>query len=214
MPWFYYLARMLVRAFLFLLTRWEVRGIENVPIHGGVLIISNHLNLADPPLLGISFGRRVTFMAKRELFRYPVVSYIVRNVGAFPVHRGQLNRDALRQASRVLEQGQALVIFPEGMRSRSGQLRQAFPGSALIALRCRVPVLPIGIIGSEKIKGFTWIVRRPRITVNIGYPFYLLPVDGKLTGEKLAQYTDFMMWRVAGLLPSEYQGRYAGERRW
>lgn len=211
MSWFYNLARIAVISFLSLFTRWEVKGKENLPLDSGVLIIANHVSLADPPLLGVSFGKKVAFMAKKELFGYPVLSYIVRECGAFPIQRGQFSRTALRQAIEVLEQGQPLVIFPEGMRSRGGKLRKAFPGPALLALRCGIPVLPVGVIGTDKMRGFTWIIHRPRITVNIGYPFYLLPVDGKLTGEKLENYTDFMMSRVAGLLPEKYWGYYSGE---
>ncbi len=197
---------------LFLLSRCNVRGKENVPRQGAVLIVANHMNLVDPPMLGVSFGRTVIFMAKKELFYSKVIAYFIRDFGAFPVHRGQLDRKALRQANQLLDQGQALVMFPEGMRSHNAQLRPAFPGSALIALRRSVPILPVGITGTEKIKGVSWILRRPRITVNIGSPFYLPTVNGKLTREKLAEHTNSIMRHIAELLPPEYRGHYAGER--
>jgi 1-acyl-sn-glycerol-3-phosphate acyltransferase len=211
LPWFYYVGRWLVRMLLFLFTRWEVRGKENVPDRGALLIVSNHMNLADPPLLGVCLGRIVIFMAKKELFQFKPFAYFIRSFGAFSVYRGQLDRNAIRQANRLLTQGQALVMFPEGMRSRSGKLRSAFPGSALLALRCNAPILPVGITGTEKIKGVGWILRRPRITVNIGHPFYLPPVSGALTKEKLVENTNIIMQRIATLLPPEYQGYYAGE---
>ena len=211
MTWFYYVSRLLIRMLLFLLTRCDVRGKENVPSQGALLIIANHINLADSPLLGVSLGRKVIFMAKKELFHFRVIAYFIRSLGAFPVHRGQLDRKALRQANQLLAEGQALVMFPEGMRSRSGRLRPAFPGSALIALRCNVPILPVGITGTEKITGVAWMLRRPQITVNIGHPFYLPPVSGKLTGETLAEHTDSVMRHIAELLPPRYRGHYAGE---
>lgn len=213
MPWFYYVARLLIRMLLFLLSRCNVRGKENVPRQGAVLIVANHMNLVDPPMLGVSFGRTVIFMAKKELFYSKVIAYFIRGFGAFPVHRGQLDRKALRQANQLLDQGQALVMFPEGMRSHNAQLRPAFPGSALIALRRSVPILPVGITGTEKIKGVSWILRRPRITVNIGTPFNLPIVNGKLTREKLAEHTNSIMRHIAELLPPEYRGHYAGERK-
>ncbi len=211
MPWFYYVGRVLVRMLLVLLTRWQVRGKENVPTQGPVLVVANHLNLADPPLLGVSLGRKAVFMAKKELFHSRLIGYFVGGFGAFPVHRGRLDKKALRQAIQVLADGMALIMFPEGKRSKTAQLQPAFPGSALIALRSNAPVLPIAITGTEKIKGLAWLLRRPQITVNIGRPFYLPPVNSRLTKVELAKVADFIMERIAQLLPPEYRGDYAGE---
>ncbi|MBI4186423.1 MAG: 1-acyl-sn-glycerol-3-phosphate acyltransferase [Chloroflexi bacterium] len=209
MPWFYYVARATMRMLLFLLCRWQVRGKDNVPSHGPLLIVSNHLNLADPPLLGVSIGRKMMFMAKEELFGSRVGAYFIRGFGAFPVRRGRLDRLALRQADQVLARGFALAMFPEGMRSQSAQLRPAFLGSAMIAARNNTPLLPVGITGTEKIRGLTWMLRRPRITVNIGRPFLLPVCNCKLTREELARLTDMLMLRIAELLPPEYRGDYA-----
>jgi len=211
MPWFYYVGRVMVWVLLSLLTRWRVRGKENIPSQGPLLIVANHLNLADSPLLGVSLSRKVVFMAKEELFRSSFSGYFIRSFGAFPVHRGQLDREALRQAGQALAQGQALGMFPEGMRSRGGQLRRAFHGSALIALRSGAPILPVGITGTEKIKGAAWLLRRPQITVNIGHPFHLPPVSSKLTKAELAELTNYIMGHIAELLPLEYRGHYAGQ---
>ncbi len=211
MPWFYYVFRVIVRTFFILLTRWQVRGRENVPSQGPVLIVSNHLNLTDPPLLGISLGRKVIFMAKEELFRSRLSNYFIRGFGAFPVRRGLLDKKTLRQAQQVLAEGLALVMFPEGRRSHNAQLQPAFPGSALIAYRHGVPILPVGITGTEKIKGVAWLLRRPQITVNIGHPFYLPPVNSKLTKDERAKLTNGMMEHIAELLPREYRGNYLRE---
>ena len=209
MPWFYYVGRLVVRMLLLLLTRWRVKGRENVPSQGSLLVVANHLNLADPPLLAVSLGRKAIFMAKEELFRFRLSGYFIHGFGAFPVHRGQLDRKALRQAGQVLGEGLALVMFPEATRSKSAQLQPAFSGSALIALRSGVPILPIGITGTERIKGVAWLLRRPRITVNIGQPFHLPPAGSKLTKVELVRLTDYMMGRIAELLPREYRGNYA-----
>ncbi len=208
MPWIYYTGRTVVWLFFFLLTRREVKGRSNVPIKGPVLIVANHISLADPPLLGISFGRKVIFMAKEELFRSRFIAYFMRRFGTFPVNRRRLGRAALRQARQVLDDGLPLVVFPEGKRSRSGQLERALPGAALIACRSGVPIIPVGISGTEQARGITWILRRPRITVNIGRPFYLTPPDGKLTREELAELANSIMKQIAELLPREYRGNY------
>jgi len=211
MPWFYYVARVIVRGLLKLLTHCQVKGRDNIPSQGPLLIVANHLSLADPPLLGVNLGRKVMFMAKKELFHFRVIAYFIGNFGAFPVDRGQLNRQALRQARQILADGLALVMFPEGTRSRSGRLRPAFSGPALIAMRSGAPILPVGIIGTGKIRGVSWLFRRPRITVNIGPPFYLPAVSGKLTKAKLTELTNFMMGQIAELLPQECRGDYGGK---
>ena len=212
MPWFYYVGRILLHVLLLLLTHWEVRGRENVPRQGPLLAVSNHLNLADPPVLAIGVGRKAIFMAKEELFRSRLGGYFVRSFGSFPVHRGRLDRAALRQAEKVLADGQVLIMFPEATRSRNAQLQPPFPGSVLIALRSGVPILPIGITGTEEIKGLGWMLRRPHITVNIGVPFQLSSANGKPTRTELAELSGLMMRRIAELLPREYQGYYAAER--
>jgi 1-acyl-sn-glycerol-3-phosphate acyltransferase len=210
-PWFYYVCRLIVKTLFLLLTRWQIKGRENIPSQGPVLIVANHLHLADPPLLVVSLGRRVMFMAKKELFHFRVIGYFIRGLGAFPVNRGQLDRKALRQVHQILADGQALVLFPEGTRSKTAQLQTAFPGVALIASRSGVPIIPVGITGTEKIKGMVWVLHRPRITVNIGRPFYPPPVNGKLTKAELAKLTNSIMGHIAELLPPQYQGNYAGQ---
>lgn len=211
MHWVYYTGKFLTRMLLFLLAHWRVRGRENMPEQGPLLIVANHINLADPPILAVSIRRKAMFMAKEELFRSRFSRFLMRNFGAFPVRRGQLDRGALRRAEQLLAQGSALIMFPEGQRSKNAQLQPAFAGSALVAVRSDVPILPVGISGTEKIKGRAWLFRRPRITVNIGHPFYLPAVNGKLTRAELAQLTNFMMEHIAELLPPEYRENYAGK---
>ncbi len=210
--WFYPVARVIVGTVFLLLTRLRVTGRENVPNGGPLLAVANHLNLIDPPLVGLSLGRRAVFMAKKELFRFRFLGYFLRIFGSFPVHRGRLDREALRQATQVLAGGSVLVMFPEGMRSKNAQLRPAFTGSALIALRSGAPILPVGITGTEKIEGASWMLRRPQITVNIGRPFYLPPVNSRPTKAELVKLTNSIMQHIAELLPPEYRGSYAGER--
>jgi len=206
--WFYYVARAIVITTLRLFTHWQIKGRENVPSQGALLIVVNHLNLADPPLVSVSLKRRVIFMAKEELFRSRFIGYFISSFGAFPVHRGQLDRQALRLADRVLAEGLALAMFPEATRSKNAQLQRAFPGSALIALRHGVPILPVAITGTERIKGLSWMLHRPKITITFGQPFHLPSVNGKASKEELTELTSFMMGHIAELLPVGYRGYY------
>jgi len=189
------------------LTRWEVVGKENVPREGGLLVVANHIHAADPPLIGVSLGRKMVFMAKEELFRHPFVAYFIRRFGAFPVRRGRMDREALESAQDVLRRGQALVMFPESKRSRKG-LQRGMPGAAMLAVRAGVPLLPVAVTGTERVRGTAWLLKRPRLRVTIGKPFSLAPANGSLAKEELAALTDDIMEHIAALLPPSYRGVY------
>jgi 1-acyl-sn-glycerol-3-phosphate acyltransferase len=206
----YYIEVFLTRFLVLILTRFKIQGKSNVPASGPLLVVANHLSVTDPPILGASLGRRLFFMAKEELFRKKIPGYFVRQFGAFPVHRGRSDREAFRQAERVLEQGEALAMFPEGKRSRVGSMQPAQLGSAFIAYHSRVLVLPVGIAGTEDIHGLGWIWRRPKICFVIGRPFQLPDTEKALTRGKLEEYTNLIMSRIAELVPEKYRGQYAG----
>jgi 1-acyl-sn-glycerol-3-phosphate acyltransferase len=210
-PWYYHITRIGIKTFLAVLTRCQFTGKENIPRQGRLLVVSNHLSLIDPPLVGfLMLSREMAFIAKKELFRYSILfSWLIRLFGAIPVHRGQTNREALRQAEKALADGLALIVFPEGMRSRSFKLRAAYPGVALLACRSGAPILPIGISGTEQINGVTWLWRRPKIKVNIGQPFSLPQSNGDLNKVELTKLTGYIMEHIAELLPQQYQGEYA-----
>jgi 1-acyl-sn-glycerol-3-phosphate acyltransferase len=203
------------RLAIFLLSRSQVRGTENIPEQGALLMVANHVSFADQYLLATTSKRKIIFMAKEELFRYGPIRLVVRAFGAFPVRRGGMNRQALNKAYQVLDSGLALALFPEGTRSKNAQLQPAQPGSALIALHRGVPILPVGITGMEIVrKGLLWVIfHRPRVTANIGRPFYLPTVNDKPSKEKLRELADYIMAHIAQLLPHEYQGYYAKKGR-
>jgi len=202
-----------MKLLLCLLTRCRVHGKENIPLQGSLIIVSNHLNLIDPPLLSASIQRRIVFMAKEELFHSLILGPLVRGWHAYPVRREQLDREALHQAQQVLGEGLALGMFPEGARSATAQMQQAYAGASLVALRSGAPILPVGITGTEKIKSPIALLRRPKVTVNIGRPLNLPSIDGKLTRTQLASATDFIMEHIAELLPQSYRGVYGGDDR-
>lgn len=209
-PPFYWLSSYLVRAILLLLARWRVMGKERVPKRGPLLVVANHLHFTDPPILIGSLPRRVTFMAKDELFR-SWYHWVMRGVGAFPVSRDRLDRPALRRAQAILKRGMAVGIFPEGGRSKSPGLQPALPGAAFLAAHCAVPILPVALWGTDKLRGFSWVFRRPEIRIAIGQPFTLPPINGRLSKEELNRFTTLIMKRICQLLPVSYQGVYRDE---
>jgi 1-acyl-sn-glycerol-3-phosphate acyltransferase len=208
---FYCVANIAMKTLLIALTRWRVEGKENVPRHGPLIVVANHLSNIDPPLLGASVPRRVCFMAKQELFRSSFSGFIVRAYGAFPVRRGELDRDAFRQALETLRRGQALGMFPEGKRSFDRQLLPIQPGTSFIAARSGAPVLPVGISGSEQVKGIGVIIQRPSITVKIGRPFTLPYNKDKPIRNQLPNLSETILERIAELLPPSYRNTVTAE---
>jgi len=204
---FYSFACLGVRLLLRLFTRCRVEGLENVPPSGPLLLVANHLNLVDPPVLGALLPRRIVFVAKEELFRMPLVGWIVKWYGAFGIKRGQADLQALRTAVSVLRSGGVLGMFPEGHRSRTGKMQEAYAGAALVALMGEAPVLPVGIDGTDRLRSPLSLLTRPAITVRVGPPFTLDAYRGRRGG--IEEATRHMMARVASLLPEERRGFYA-----
>lgn len=205
---FYWLMTRLMRLVVWTFGRYEVIGVERVPAAGPLLVVANHLNNADPPLLGAALPRRVRFMAKQELFDKRPFGFFIRLFGAFPVRRFEADLQALREAQRILHGGEAIGMFPEGHRSHGKGLQQPFPGTALIALRSGATLLPVGITGTEAITTPGVLLRRPPIRVVIGEPF-ALPRPRRVTAEAVRDGADEIMHRIAALLPAPYRGIYA-----
>lgn len=187
---FYQFARGVVASVFFPLYRIEVKGKEHFPKEGAVLLCSNHIDNLDPPTVGISAPRQVHFMAKEELFRVPVLGGIVRKVGSFPVKRGMSDREALRNGLNVLKDGGVLGLFPEGTRSKDGQLGKGLAGAGFFALRSNALVVPCAVIGTYK--PFN------KIKVFFGEPINLDPLrERKATAEEA---TELIMSKIAELL--------------
>ena len=190
--------------------RWDVEGRNAVPPKGPLIVVSNHLSNADPPTLAASIPRMLHFLAKDGLFANAVASSILTGIGVHPVKREGLDMDALRWNLELLKRDQPIVLFPEGTRSSHGQMNRGKAGVAYIATKSQAPILPVGITGSENIPGF-WRIAFPvcQIKVRIGEPFSLPVIEGKLSRPILENLTDFIMYRVAALLPPSYRGYYA-----
>ena len=211
-PVIYWPTRALIIGIAHLVARIEVVGREKMPRRGALILASNHVTNADPPVLAIISPRRLVFMAKHEALRWPIIGLLIRLSGSFPVRRFEADIGALRRASLVLREGEVLAMFPEGTRSKGSGLGSAHPGTALLALRTGAPILPIGISGTETIS-ITKVLfnavrrRRAQVRVVIGDPFFLPPVS-RISAEEVARCTDVIMSRIAGLLPSSYRGQY------
>jgi 1-acyl-sn-glycerol-3-phosphate acyltransferase len=204
----YYIVHSVLRVLFLLLTSRRVEGRQNIPPRGAVIFVSNHIELVDSPLLWTGLGRRVYFMAKNELFNSKIIAFFMTRFGVFPVRKGRADRNALSKAQQVLADGQALLIYPEGMRSHSRKIKLAFHGAASISSRSGVPIVPIGVSGTEQIRGIGWILRRPQINIKVGPAFSLPPISGRRTKARLSKQTDVIMEHVTGVLPARYRGYY------
>src|SRR5690242_2307003 len=203
--WFWVTVRTIARFIYPLLARVRVVGRENVPKEGACIIASNHLAWMDVPLVPSFLKRKVVYMAKEELF-YGKAGWIVRFLGAFPVKRGEADRQSLRAADTQIKAGKIFMIFPEGTRSKIHQLGKGHVGLGMIALRAGVPVIPVAVWGSEYIFK-KW---RPRVTISYGQPLHLAPKGNKITREDIEEATDEVMRAIAAMMPPEYRGMYGG----
>jgi 1-acyl-sn-glycerol-3-phosphate acyltransferase len=185
-------------------TRIHLRGRYNIPKKGPYIIVSNHLSWTDIPLVPLYIPGKVVYMAKEEAF-YSKLGWLVRFLGAFPVKRGEGDRQAIRAADEQLKKGKTFIIFPEGTRSKTHTMNKANAGVGMIALRAQVPVLPVAIWGSENaLKKFG-----ADVTISYGEPMYLKPSGSKITREDINNSTEQVMRVIASMLPPQYRGVYA-----
>lgn len=147
---FYTFAKSVVSFIFKPLYRIEAIGAENFPKEGGVLLCSNHISNFDPIVVGIMIKRDVYYMAKEELFDLPLFGKIVEMCRAFPVKRGMSDREALRKGLKVLKEGHVLGLFPEGTRSKTGELGKGLAGAGFFALKSDAAVVPCAVIGPYK----------------------------------------------------------------
>ncbi|MCO5216093.1 MAG: 1-acyl-sn-glycerol-3-phosphate acyltransferase [Thermomicrobiales bacterium] len=212
------IARRIVYGLCWLLFGLRARGQENFPKEGGFILVGNHLHNLDPVFVLTSSVRPVHFMAKQELFEVPVIKRIVHWAWAFPVNRGKMDRSAIRSGQAVLQSGNGLGIYPEGTRSLAMSIQHVLPGAGLFATGGHYPIVPVAITGSERVpfngakgkrKDRVFPRRNHRgVRVEFGAPFYLPEeIDGKRVNA--ASATDYMMRKVAEMLPEDYRGMYS-----
>ncbi|MDX2007185.1 MAG: lysophospholipid acyltransferase family protein [Meiothermus sp.] len=186
--------------FLFFL---KVEGLENIPREGPVIIVSNHMSFVDPVLVGATVPRTLAYIARADMFKYPVLGWWMRAVNTIPLERGAGDLGAIKAAIRAIKDGKVFGIFPEGRRSRTGQIEPFKTGAAAIALRTDAVLVPMAIIGSDKawpVGGFPRPFRP--IKVVFGEPI-MLPTD-PAERKDLGALTSRLEAAVTALLPAEY----------
>jgi 1-acyl-sn-glycerol-3-phosphate acyltransferase len=202
----------------------RIEGLERIPRTGAVILAANHISNADPVVLGawVTPGlrrRRIHWLGKKELFDWPIFGWIAAHGGVHPVDRATADVEAYRLATRILEAGYVLMIFPEGTRSPTGALQEAKDGLATLALRTGAAILPIGVNNSDAVwpKGRKLPKPFPRhtITVRIGEPFLAADVVPPGTDKRAAKgiATTAIMGRIAELLDERHRGVYAAGAR-
>ena len=184
-----------------LIMKMKVEGLENLPLDGPVVIACNHVTNFDVFPMQLSLPRPIFFMTKAELFKFPLMDVALRDLGAFPVYRGEKDAWAMRHARKVLEQGQTLGMFPEGTRNKGRGLGVAKTGTARMAIDTKSPIVPMALTGTDRF--FKRYPRRAQVTVKLLPP--LLPAPG----ETPLALTDRMMFSLAAALPEELRGAYA-----
>lgn len=162
----YYTGWTLIRLISKIVFRIKVYGCENIPKEGGFIVASNHISYYDPPLVGSWNSRQIYFMAKKELFEYPIFGNIIRRTNALPVKRGVIDRNALEEVSKVINNGYGITIFPEGTRSKNGQFLPPKPGIGMIARQAECAILPAYINGSNRL--WDCFIGRARMSITYG----------------------------------------------
>jgi 1-acyl-sn-glycerol-3-phosphate acyltransferase len=199
--WTYTLARIVLTLPTILLWRVRAIGVENVPKHGPLVLAPNHFSQMDHFFVGVYLRRKIRFMAKSQLFGPPVLTYIYKHGGVFPVRRGHHDEEAFETVRQLLDQGEMLLVYAEGGRSRSQQLGQPKPGIGRIALESGVPIVPVSIRGSEYARQWKRL-RFPKTTVQFGEAL-TFSVEESPTRERQMEIAGQVFARVGEI----YEGR-------
>ena len=204
--------RVIFRTLFCILAPVRLIGKENVPRGQPYVIAMNHVSIYDPPFMLAFWPEILEAMGATDIWHKPGQDMLVRLYGGIPVHRGEYDRKSIDTVLAVLRSGKPLLIAPEGGRSHVPAMRRARPGVAYILDEARVPVIPVGIVGTtddfwqQASRG-----KRPQLEIRIGKPFRLPPLEGKGVQRREARQrnADIIMSHIAGLLPEEYRGVYA-----
>ncbi len=194
----YYFGRFVFLLYLKLFYRIKFIGRSNIPGRKPFIICANHISWLDPMAVAAALPAwyKINYMAKKELFKNPVLNFLLPMAGAFPVNRQEADLIAIKKAYLILKEGNVLGLFPEGTRSRNGIMQKAYNGAALIAVRSGVPILPVAVEGPYRFF--------KTLKVHVGEPFVLPPLVYELKNEKREQLdsmSDLIMNKISNLLP-------------
>ncbi len=208
--------RWLIHTVLKLLTKVEAIGYENLPEKGGFVIAVNHLGFLDAPMAYYALDTWNLFVLVGEKWEEnPLLRWLGKHLNFIFVDRFNPDLRAMREMIKRMEEGQTLVIAPEGTRARDEKMAQGKPGAAYLASKMQWPIVPVAIIGTEDriFKGNLKRFKRTHIKLMAGKTFTLPPFPKKNREEKLQEYTDEIMCRIAAMLPEKNRGYYAGHPR-
>jgi 1-acyl-sn-glycerol-3-phosphate acyltransferase len=195
--WIHEATRLVTVPYSLLAFRLHVIGSENVP-NGAAILAPNHGSFMDHFFTGGLLRRRVRFMAKSQLYQPGIAEYIFSHGGTFPVRRGHHDEEAFTTAFALLDRGEAVVMYPEGGRSRTGEIgEQARPGVGRLALESGAPVVPVAILGSHQVRNWRRL-RFPRVTVQFGAPFQFEQIQ-ESTREQQQEAADYILERIREL---------------
>jgi 1-acyl-sn-glycerol-3-phosphate acyltransferase len=192
--WMYTFARIVLTLPTILIYRLRAIGVENVPREGALVLAPNHFSQMDHFFAGVYLRRKIRFMAKSQLFGPPVLTYIYKHGGVFPVRRGHHDEEAFKTAYELLDQEEMLLVYAEGGRSRSGEMGEPKPGIGRIALESGAPIVPVAIHGSARVRGWKRL-RFPKVTVEFGEPVSF-PVEPSPSRERQFEVASEIFARV------------------
>lgn len=196
------------------LTHYEHIGADNIPEEGGVIVATNHMSRVDIVLLALNPTRpHITALVADNYQKNPLFNVILNAAEIIWLDRTKADFGAFRVALDALKQGHCLGIAIEGTRSRTGQLLEGKPGTVLLATKAGVPIVPVGLAGTETTFSELLHFRRPKIVAHFGPAFTLPPLERDSRDEAMKQYTDEIMCRIAATLPEQYHGFYTNHPR-
>jgi len=207
------LIKTLFRGIFHALARVKIIGKENIPYGKPYVVAMNHVSIFDPPLAGAFWPEQLEMIGASDVFDKPGQGQVLKLYGVIPVHRGDYDRSLFTKIISIIKSGHPLLIAPEGGRSHVPAMRRAKPGIAYIVEQTGVPVLPVALVGTTE--DFWQRAKRgkkPPLEMRIGKPITLPPITAKGTEKHAARQrnADLVMSYLAGLLPKEYHGVYAG----
>jgi 1-acyl-sn-glycerol-3-phosphate acyltransferase len=206
------IARRFFRWLFLLLSQVHLTGKENIPETGPYLIAINHISLYEPPLVMAFWTSSPEAVGASDIWQRRGQAALARLYGGIPVHRGEYDRKVLDKMIAALDSGRPLLIAPEGGRTHTPGLRRGYPGVAYVVEKTRVPVVPVGVVGStDDFFNRAILLKRPRVEIRIGKPIHLPPIEGKGEARRASRQrnVDLIMARIAALLPEDYRGVYA-----
>jgi len=205
----YSLARLVFGFIRILLADLTVNGREHIPLHGPYIVTVNHMSAADTPIMMLAFPRQEwRFFAGEKWQDHWLWGPLMGWLGAIYIYRGQVDRLAIKEASRAIEEGAVFGTAPEGKRSKVGFMQPAKDGAAYLASRGQVPIVPVGIVNSDFLFANAQRLQRSKIEVRIGEPYMLPDIGRRARSQDLAAFTHLIMIKIAALLPERYHGYY------